>query len=38
MAALPSDRRDVGSDRIEPAEIVEQPAVESVGLQRRLNV
>ena len=37
MAALTGDRRDVGGDRVEAAKIVEQPAVEAVGRQRRLD-
>ena len=37
MPALPADAGHVGGDRIEPAKIVQQPAVEAVGLQRRLD-
>jgi len=35
--AIPPRAGDVGRDRITAVEIVEQPAVEAVGLQRRLN-
>src|SRR4051794_20932796 len=37
MAALPSDSADVDGNRVDPAEIVEQPPVEPVGLQRLLD-
>ena len=37
MAALAGDRGDVGGDRVGAAEVVKQPAVEAVGLQRRLD-
>src|SRR5262249_12806369 len=38
MAALAIDRRHVGGDRIETAEVGQQPAVDAVGFQGRLNV
>src|SRR4051812_28285166 len=38
MAALPIDAADVDGNRVDPAEIVEQPSVEAVGLQRLLDV
>ena len=37
MAALPADTRHVGCDRVQPAEIVEQPGVDAVGAERRLH-
>ena len=37
MTALTRDRGDLGGDRVQPAEIVEQPAVDAVGRQRRLD-
>ena len=37
MAALARDARDVGGNRVEAAEVVEQPAVEPLGPERRLD-
>ena len=37
MAALPPDRRELDGNRVQAAEIVEQPTVEAIGAQRRLN-
>ena len=37
MPGLMRDRRDVGGDRVEPAKIVEQPALDPVGDERRLD-
>ena len=38
VTALPRDGRHVGRDRIDPAEVVEQPAVDAVGSQCGLDV
>ena len=37
VPGLPGDRRDVGRDRVQPPEVVEQPGVESVGGERGLD-
>jgi hypothetical protein len=37
VAALAADAGDVGGQRIQAAEVVEQPAVEAVGGERRLH-
>ncbi len=37
VAALARDPRDVGGNRIQAAEVVEQPAVEPLGLKGRLD-
>src|SRR5262249_12843293 len=37
VAALPADARDLDGNRIEAAEVVEQPRIEAFGAQRRLD-
>ena len=37
MAALMRDGRELGGDRVEAAKVVEQPAVDAVSRQRRLD-
>ena len=36
MSALPVDRRQIASDGVQPAKVVQEPAVDRVGPQRRL--
>src|SRR5215813_8543902 len=37
VPALPADGGDVGGDRVQPAEVVQQPRIDAVLLQRGLN-
>jgi hypothetical protein len=38
MSGLTAHGRDIGRNRVDAAEIVQQPAVEAVGYERRLDV